>query len=94
MEDTRVTRFSSGPRIIPEYRQKYGPIYRVFCGAIPEVYVTYFYLSALAHMFSSVLTDPEDIKVYYQGDAKFHYKEANIGFGDYMGKQVSFVFMF
>lgn len=45
-------------------------------------------------MFSSVLTDPEDIKVYYQGDAKFHYKEANIGFGDYMGKQVSFVFMF
>jgi hypothetical protein len=34
----------------------------------------------------SVLTDPEDIKVYYHGDAKFHYKSPNIGFGEYMGK--------
>ena len=25
------------PRMVTEYRQKYGPLYRVFCGDIPEV---------------------------------------------------------
>lgn len=28
----------SRTRIIPEYRNKYGPLYRVFCGSIPEMF--------------------------------------------------------
>lgn len=36
----------------------------------------------------SVLTDPEDIKVYYQGDFKFHDRIENLGFGDYMKEYV------
>lgn len=34
----------------------------------------------------SVLTDPEDIRAYYHGDARVHFKIPNIGFGEYMGR--------
>lgn len=32
------------------------------------------------------MTDPEDIRAYYHGDAKVHFKVPNIGFGEYMGR--------
>jgi len=34
----------------------------------------------------SVLSDPDDIRAYYHGDAKVHFKIPNIGFGEYMGR--------
>lgn len=37
-------------------------------------------------MDQSVLTDPDDIRAYYHGDAKIHFKVPNIGFGEYMGR--------
>lgn len=33
-----------------------------------------------------MLTHPEDVRAYYHGDAKVHFKVPNIGFGEYMGR--------
>lgn len=69
---------------------KFGPIYRVFCGSIPEMCAT---VCLASHIISphadkylnSVLTDPEDVRAFYH-DAKDHSKANNIGFGEYIGR--------
>ncbi|KAJ3160035.1 hypothetical protein HDU86_001300 [Geranomyces michiganensis] len=68
--DTRSTRFTHGKEISEGYRKKYGSIYRVWCGNIPEL----------------VLTRPEDVQDYYKNDGGAHKKAENIGFGDYFGR--------
>ncbi|KAK0469980.1 cytochrome P450 [Desarmillaria tabescens] len=72
IQDTRITRFSDGLEMTTYCREKYGSIYRVFCGSIPEI----------------VLTNPEDVRAFYSRDGRAHLKNHNIGFGDYIGKML------
>lgn len=35
-------------------------------------------------LLRSVISDPDDVRIYYQGDFRDHDRIENLGFGDYM----------
>lgn len=66
----------------------YGHLYRVWCGSIPEMWVliSISWCRYLRLCLSRVLSDPEHIRIYYQGDGKVHLKRPMGGLGHYLGK--------
>ncbi|EGN95869.1 hypothetical protein SERLA73DRAFT_187114 [Serpula lacrymans var. lacrymans S7.3] len=77
-EDTRFSRFSHGKELGDRLVKELGPIYTFQSGTLREL----------------VLTQPEDIKVYYRDalgkdESKAHIKSLAISFGDYMRRFLS-----
>ncbi|KAJ3160785.1 hypothetical protein HDU88_007837 [Geranomyces variabilis] len=68
--ETRFSRFDYQTSITRDYKDKYGDVYVVYNGTIPEL----------------VLTDPTAIKRYYANDGRVHRKAHAIGFGYYFGR--------
>jgi hypothetical protein len=68
----------------PEYRQKYGSVYRTFCGDISEVWAHVHAFPLLPFTYGiRIISDLESIKVFFQ-DAKMHTKTENLGFGEFV----------